>query len=141
MGKNTVINKISMKYFWRGMHSDVADYIGRCQCANKTRMKKPSTKLRPVPVPNRAWTQIGVDLMSFTDCETRCGNKYLMVVKCYLSKFTVVRPLQNRKAVTVATELYKLYTEYGFVATLIHDNGSEFTAKVCDELADMYARY
>jgi IS30 family transposase len=60
-----------------------------------------------------------------------------MVVKCYLSKFTVVRPLQNRKAVTVATELYKLYTEYGFVATLIHDNGSEFTAEVCNALADL----
>ena len=56
-----------------------------CQCV-ECKFDKPALSLHPVPVKLGAWQQIGADLVGPLP-ETPLGNKYIMTVTDYFSKW------------------------------------------------------
>jgi hypothetical protein len=124
--------RISSEYFWRGIYNDIYRYVAschECQLTGPKKMTKSQPKLTSIVPPASIWSLVGIDLMG-PYAETERGNKYVMVVKCYLSKFFIVRPLPNKQGATVALELFKIYCETGFVEAFISDQGGEFVNQV-----------
>lgn len=123
---------VSKDYYWRGMKEHIFSYVSSCKSCQLSSppIKKGTPKLRPVKPPKDVWSVVGIDLQGPFP-ETPRGNKYICVVKCYLSKFFLVRALPNKEAETVALEMYKIYCEFGFVQAYITDQGKEFLNKVC----------
>eukprot|EP00731_Ephydatia_muelleri_P025158 Em0017g241a len=64
-GRDRTIAKIAQKYFWPGLSKDVRIWVQHCDQCQKTKRKfdHPAKELHPVPVPNRSWKQIGIDLI------------------------------------------------------------------------------
>ena len=133
-GKDNTHRRIAETYYWRGMTQDIKTYVRQCPCqsANKG-LKRNVPPMKPIKPPHKVWSQIGVDLQGPFP-ETPRGNKYIMVCKCYLSKFFVQRPIPDKTEKTVATELFKIFCEYGFVNASINDQGREFVNKVLQYL-------
>ena len=122
---------ITREYYWRGVTKDVEYYIqrcDRCQCRKSISIQKTRAKLRSVPVPKKVWYQISIDLMQMSECR---GYKYILGVQDYFSKWTEMVPIPNKKASTIAKELYFMFTRYGCPRRIISDRGREF----CNELS------
>lgn len=76
------------------------------------------------------WDTIGVDLIGPLPLTSR-GNKYIITVSDYFSKWPEATALPDKGAVGVAEFLYKCFTRHGCCRVKITDQGREFVNKVC----------
>ena len=89
-----------------------------------------TSELHPIPVKDKVWHTIGVDLVvSLT--ETQRGNKYIMTVSCYFSKWPEAAALPNKTAAGIAEFLFQCFTRHGCCNVKISDQGREFVNQVC----------
>ena len=127
LGRDKTMRKLSDKYFMKCMKERVWDYISKCdQCqrnSNKPSMQAP--ELHPVPVPQKVWSQVGMDLIGPLP-ETERGHKYIVAMTDYFSKFPVAAPLKNKSAAEVTKFLLSTICTFGCMETLITDQGREF---------------
>ena len=72
-----------------------AQHCDQCQ-KTKRKFGHPAEELHPVPVPNSSWKQIGIDLIGPLPTTTN-GNKYVIVVTDYFSKWPEHVHLQQKK--------------------------------------------
>ncbi|KRY32999.1 Pro-Pol polyprotein [Trichinella spiralis] len=71
--------------------------------------------------------------------ETRSGNRYILVVCDYFSKWPDAFPLPDAEAVTVATALVNgIFYRYGAPETLHSDQGRNFDADVIAEVCRLF---
>lgn len=115
------------------MKSDVDDYVKKCDpCQrNNTAFLKNAPTLHSIPVPNEAMKQIGVDITSLPEIN---GYRYVIVAIDYFTKWSEVKALKDKTAVTVAQFLYKLICAHSCFQIQINDQGREFVNSVSDSL-------
>jgi hypothetical protein len=65
-GTKRTLEKLSRRYYWKGMAKDVAAYCNNClRCRRSTSAKhKPYGPLAPLPVPTRAWDEVTFDFIT-----------------------------------------------------------------------------
>lgn len=84
-----------------------------------------------MPVPSRAWSQIGVDICMLPESE---GFNSLVVAVDYFTKWIEAKPLKDKTMVSVARFLYELICRHGCFQVQINDQGKEFVNSVGEEL-------
>ena len=57
---------------------------------------------------------------------SRSGNKYVLVLCDYATRYPEVVPLRNVEAETVAEELVKVFARVGIPQEMLTDQGSNF---------------
>ena len=65
-GRNKTIQLLTTRYYWRGLSTDVGQYIQNCHAcrrANAPRDRKPGF-LHPLPILERPWQHIAMDFIS-----------------------------------------------------------------------------
>jgi hypothetical protein len=73
---------------------------------------------------------LGIDIFSGLPL-SNSNNRVALVITDYLSKYSVVIPLPNKKAATVAEAIIDGWvTKFGFPKALQSDQGKEFTSKL-----------
>ena len=77
-----------------------------CQHYNK-RLKKTVGSLHPVPVKSKFWSQVGMDIIGPLPVTTR-GNKYIITLTDYFSKWAEAAPLGDKTAASVAKFMYSV---------------------------------
>ena len=125
---------ITREYYWRGVTKDVDFFIqrcDRCQHRKSISIQKAHAKLKSVPVPKKVWYQISMDLMQMSECR---GYKYILGVQDYFSKWTEMVPIHNKRASTIAKELYFMFTRYRCLRRIISDRSREFCNALSDKL-------
>lgn len=137
MGRDKTVGKVTAKYFVKGIKEIVIDYISKCdkcqKAANKPSMQAP--ELHPVPVPEKVWSQVGMDLIGPLP-ETERGHCYIVAMTDYFSKFPVAAPLKHKTAAEVAQFFLDAMCDFGCVETLITDQGREFVNQLNDILCE-----
>ena len=73
---------------------------------------KPRSELHPIPV-TKVWHRVGIDLMGPLP-ETKEGNKYIITLSDYFSKWPEVAPLQSKSAEGVAKFLFDTFCQHGW---------------------------
>ncbi len=80
-----------------------------CQRHNH-KLKKTTSSLHPIPVKSEVWRQLGMDLIGPLHPTPR-GNKYIITVIDYYSKWAEAHPLHDKSAASVADFLYTVRVE------------------------------
>ena len=88
-----------------------------------------TAELHPIPVRDKVWDTIGVDLIGPLP-ETSRGNKYILTVSDYFSKWPEATPLSDKSAIGIAEFIFKCFTRHGCCTAKITDQGREFVNKV-----------
>ena len=106
------------------MYTDVYKYCHGCpQCATATgggRKSKPL--LHPIPV-QRPFQIIGVDVLELP--KTESGNKFAIVFQDFLTKWPMVYPAPNQKAIRIAHLLAdEIVPLFGVPEALLSDRGT-----------------
>ena len=78
----------------------------RCQ-KNNHKLQKASGVLHPIPVTPKIWSQIGMDLIGPMP-ETPRGNKYIVTLTDYFTKWAEAAPLPDKTAIGVANFIFSV---------------------------------
>ena len=93
-GINTTYDKVSSRFLWYSMRSDIIDFINRCDLCQKQGdlTMKIKTELQNVPVPTAVMKQIGIDQCNLPEVD---GYYSLVVCSDYFSKWSEAEPIKR----------------------------------------------
>ncbi|CAH1254301.1 GIN1 [Branchiostoma lanceolatum] len=127
--------KIVRCFYWPGLTKDVVVHVTCCDtCAKtKTGKRKPRAPLQPSAVgyPNK---RIAIDIVGPLP-KTSLGNKYVLVLSDYFSKWVEVFPMADETAATVARVIFEGWVCVHGPPERIHtDQGRNFESTLLAEL-------
>lgn len=140
MGIFKTYNRLTEKYYWPKMRSDVTSYVRRCQTclAYKPTNQRPADKMLPHPKPSRPWEIVSTDLMGPLPRSKR-GNMFVLVVTDYLSKFSVIFALKKATTQAVVRRMEEeVFLIFGVPRIIITDNGPQYRSKEFQRFARDY---
>ena len=93
--------------------------------------------LRPITV-NGMFERVAMDVLGPLPT-SHLGNKYILVIEEYLSKWPVVVPMRDQRAETIA-QIYveELLLQYGAPKFILSDRGANFMSKLLREINEYW---
>ena len=116
------------------MTDDIHEYIRTCdKCQHKKTIKlqKTQVSMKSIPIPQKIFGQVGIDLIQMVESQ---GYKYILTFCDFFTKWPELIPLPDKKATTIAKELYGIFTRFGCPDVLISDRGTEFCNAVSEAI-------
>ncbi|RWS01956.1 pol polyprotein-like protein [Dinothrombium tinctorium] len=135
LGIRKTFEKAKVRFHWRSMFSDIVKWVISCPiCQQSKNNRKKAGKLMPISPGKRPFSKIGLDIIGMLPRTFR-GNRFILVVSCYLTKFTITKASANITATDVEKFLMNdVVLRYSALDTLISDNGVQFRSNVIKEL-------
>ena len=127
------------QWYWEGMYTDCVAHCKVCpQCAvtqGTGRIVVPP--LKPIPV-SCVFQIVGIDIMELP--KTSNGNRYVVVFQDFLSKWPMVFPVADQKAITLAKLLVQEVVPFmGMPEALLSDRGTNLLSHLMMDIC--FARY
>ena len=135
LGSNKTLKNAQMRYYWVGMKDDVRSFIRQCTACNK---RKSHGKKRRAPLKQRRsgspMERIALDILGPLPT-TYDGNKYILVVADYYTKFVEAYAIPDEQAHTVAQKLVEEFVcRYGVPNEIHSDQGRNFESNLFKEV-------
>jgi hypothetical protein len=136
-GREKMVYRITRDYWWPTIYRDVENYIRRCvSCQKYKRSRVIIQPLGTKPEAERVWERVHMDIWSpGSDSLSHSGNKYVLAIVDYVTKFLVAEPISDRNADTIANVLVKrIICPYGPPDEIISDGAAEFRSQLVSVL-------
>ena len=122
-------------YFWPKLRNTVEEWCRRCQVCART---KPANSKAKVPMQTvgagTTLERVGIGIMGPLP-ETRHGNRFILVVMDYWTKWVEAYPIPNHTAATVASTLVcQFIARFGIPQQIHSDQGREFESVLFQEM-------
>ena len=131
--------KIKNKYWWPKMKETIIQYVGSClpcQQHNIQRSKRPG-QLFPIESPMGPFQFIGIDYCGPFK-QTPRGNKYVLCITDYFTRWVTAIALPDCSAQTTAVAFFNGYIcQYGVPLSILTDQGTHFRNNLMDSLAKL----
>ena len=138
LGLRKTLSKIRQGYYWPGLQNDVRVYIGGCE--KYARRKNPiPTRMAPMQVVRSGYPMecIAIDILGELPV-TENGNKYILVISDYFTKWTESFPMVNMEARTCAKILVQeVISRFGVPSKVHSDQGKQFVSSLFTEICDL----
>ena len=125
---------LDIKEQWPSYRADITAYIKKCWVCQKL---KPSTSVVPTGFhhlhSDRPFASISIDTMGPLPKDTD-GMKFVIVVMCNFSKYVLLFASPSTEACHCLSALIEWCCLFGIPEELRTDGGSQFTAKLIDQL-------
>jgi hypothetical protein len=129
VGVAKTVDLLSRSYYWPGLHRDVKQYVTSClPCqSNKPSNQQPMGLLQPLPVPERRWEQVSMDLITQLP-RTRAGHDAIVVFVDKLSKMVHYAPTTtNVTAPQLALVFFQtVVRHHGVPSSIVSDRDVRF---------------
>ncbi|CEP07116.1 hypothetical protein, partial, partial [Parasitella parasitica] len=128
-GIDKTYNKAREIGWWPNMGADITNWVMTCEGCQRLKVRNDLTRPPMRPITPRhvgeIWT---TDIATLPESHT--GERYLLVLMEYLSKWVVAVPLKSFDTGSIVQViLYEVVLKYGLPARLISDNGSKYVAE------------
>jgi hypothetical protein len=136
LGRDKTKDKLRGKYYFSRMDQYTEIWCKTCPTCLSTKRKHPSKLQIPVGTitTSKTWELVSIDLWEAGVLSDR-GHKYVLTVIDGFSKYAIAIPIMDKKASTIAQELYQqVFSRFGYPDKLHSDNGLEFCNAVLIEL-------
>lgn len=135
LGIRKTLAKIRQQFYWPGMQDDVKRYVTGCTlCAKSKNMTQ--TKKAPMQVTESGYPmeRIAMDILCELP-ETDDGNRHILVISDYYTKWTESFPMRDMSAETVARILVEeVVCRFGVPSIIHSDQGSQFESALFQEM-------
>ena len=137
LGEAKTYARLKQFCYWPGCKADVKRWCKRChQCA----LIKPGGEHKRAPLLQQLsgmpMERIAADIVGPLP-ETERGNRYLLVLQDYFSKWMEVYPLPQKTTMQVADKLLEMITRMGIPRQFHTDQGGEFTSDIIKNLCQL----
>ena len=138
LGIKKTLGKISQKYYWPGLQNDVKIYVGGCeQCSRKKNPNPTKTAHMQIVRSGFPMERIAMDILGELPVTER-GNKYVLVISDYFTKWTESFAMPNMEAKTCAKILVEeVIARFGVPNKIHSDQGRQFESRLFAEMCEM----
>ena len=134
MGKNKTARRLLQRFYWPSLYRDVAQFRRSCtECQKTSRTKVPRAPLISLPVIGEPFERIAMDIVGPLP-RSRSGNKYILVVCDYATRYPEAIPLRTIDAEQVAVKLVEIFSRLGIPKEILTDQGSNFMSQLMKEV-------
>ena len=137
LGRDKTTKRVLQHFYWPTVHRDIAEYCRRCdscqKVAGRRRVKAP---LIPMPVISQPFERIAMDIVGPLP-RSACGNRFVLVVCDYATRYPEAIPMKYVDAASVAEELVRIFSRVGVPKEVLTDQGTNFTSQLLSELYRM----
>lgn len=139
-GYAKTLARVALSYYWPNMRRDVYRYVKSCAVCGA--QKAPCIaraglmgRQRKVGFPCQC---ISIDIVGPLPCSSK-GFSYILVVTDIFTKFTLIHPMRQALASTIARFVEnEVFLVYGVPQFVISDNGKQFVSSVFKNLCSEY---
>ena len=125
LGNKKTRERILNHFYWPGIFPDVAKFCKSCvncqKCIPKGRV--PKAPLIPIQPMDEPFKHIAIDIVGPLN-RTKRGNKYILVICDYATKYPEAIPLKYIDSESVANALIDTFSRVGFPGELLSDQGT-----------------
>ena len=134
-GIQDTLDKVKEHFYCPKLTTLVYDYVKSCSFCQKRKLTHNTikSKITSYPLPSQPFEVWEIDLYGRLP-PTPDGHTYVFTAVDMFSKYLFALPIKNKDALTVANAIFRLFTTFGVCNTLVSDQGTEFIAKVTQEL-------
>ena len=125
-------------FYWPGLQSDVRSYVAGCETCTKRKDPNP-TKRAPMQIFRSGFPmeRLTIDILGELPM-TPNGNKYILVISDYFTKWTEALPMPNMEACTVAKTLVEnVLFRFGILLKIHSDQGRQFESNLFKEMCKL----
>ena len=121
------------------MGNDVKIYVKNCLTCAKRKAYGPSkAPLKPIEPVHKVWELIAMDFVG-PITESRNGNKYILVLSDYATRYVMTFPLANLTAQAVAKILVAvIISKYGAPSRILTDQRSNFLSELVQNICTLF---
>jgi len=115
-GVKKTTEKVTVHFFWPGVHGDVTRYCRSCDICQRTvpKGRVPATPLGKMPLIDVPFKRVAIDLVGPTAPVTDRGNRYIRTMVDYATRYPEATALKSIEAETVAEALVPCSLELEF---------------------------
>ena len=133
LGKKKTLNRILQRFFWPGITTDVKQYCRACAPCQKVAKKSNKVCLQSMPIIEEPFSRVAMDIVGPLD-RSKVGNKYILVLCDYATRYPEALPLKNIDAETTSEAVAEVFTRFGIPKEVLTDQGSNFTSELLGEV-------
>ena len=130
------LDRICSSFFWPGVSGDVTRYCRSCDLCQRTQSKGKVTKvpLQKMPIIETPFSKVAIDLMGPFDPVTDNGNRYVLTLVDYATRYPEAKALKTTDTPVVAEALLEMYSRLGLPREVLSDNGPQFISDLMKEV-------
>ena len=138
LGVAKTIPKVKNKYYWIGCSKDVKLWIQQCPQCQKRKFPNPKRRASLVQVPVGApMEKLAIDVMGPFPRSAK-GNRYVLVVCDYFTKWVESFAMPNQEAETVARILVdEVICRFGVPYSIHSDQGTNFESTLFQQVCHL----
>ena len=134
LGKEKTRRRVLRRFFWPNVFGDVDEFCRTCSVCQKASHKGVGkAPLMPLPVISEPFSRVAMDIVGPL-LTSRAGNRYVLVVCDYATRYPEAIPLKSCDAEHVAEKLVELFARVGIPREILTDQGSNFMSQLLVEL-------
>ena len=138
LGVEKLLDRVRSRFYWPGWTQDVKEWCKSCHdcAANKITGPAPRAPLQTT-VTSRPFERIALDILGPLPFSEK-GNRYILVLADYFTKWAEAFPLVNQEAKTVAgVFVNEFILRFGAPRTVHTDQGRNFESHLFQEICEL----
>lgn len=130
-GSMKTLDMLMRTFGWPNMRKDILDFIKKCKSCQAVKVdhRPPQGQLKPLPIPDRPWSHIGVDFIVKLPLNDQYDS--IMVIVDHFSKhahFIPARETWNAEDLAFAF-VDRVFRSHGLPDVIFSDRGTTFMSK------------
>ena len=127
-GQEKTLQQLRLDAYWVDMAHDVNEHCQNCTLCQQAKLTSPpKVPLVSLPV-GRPWEMLAMDVLEVPI--STCGNRYLLVVQDYFTKWAEAFPMPDQTAKRITDILIGLCAAMGLPRIIHSDQGCNFESAI-----------
>ena len=138
LGIAKTFEMIQRGFYWPGFYKDVETFCKSCEiCARNKVVPRPRSPMKPIDIVPVPFYMVGVALIGPLKL-TRQGNKYILSIIDYYTKYAEAIALPNQGAETVVRALEQVFARHGMPSVLLTDQRRNFESHLVTSMCELF---
>ena len=136
LGSKKTLDRITTSFHWPGICSDVVRFCQSCDTCQKMipKGKVQRVPMGKMPIMDTPFQRVAVDIIGPLAPISERGNRYILTVVDYATRYPEAIPLRKIDTESVAEALLEVFCRVGFPAEVLSDRGAQFTSGLMQEI-------
>ncbi|GFO40116.1 gypsy retrotransposon integrase-like protein 1 [Plakobranchus ocellatus] len=128
--------RVLQDFHWPKIWDDISRFCRSCDQCQRSAPKGHTSKvpLSAVPLIDEPFSRIAVDLVGPILPASENGNRYILTVVDYCTRYPEAVPLKSIDTETVAEALVDIFSRTGIPKKMLTDRGTQFTSELMEEI-------
>lgn len=110
LGRKKTIDRVMQRFYWPTLHRDIGEFCCLCEACKKCSRKRGlRVPLIPLPVISHPFERVVMDIVGPLP-RSRKGNRFVLVICDYATRYPEAVPMSQVDAASVAKELVKVFS-------------------------------